>query len=95
MRGTTVPSMPAYSWPRFGALCRAIWVDALLCAACGSLFGMVYGAFGTQVHQEFWRAFQLAALGLFTGGAVGTVVGVVRQISENDETPLRDAGSTR
>lgn len=94
MRGTTIPSMPAYSWPQFGAFCRAIWVDAVLCAACGSLFGMVYGAFGTQVHQEFWRAFQFAGLGLFLGGVIGTAVGMARQVSEKEETPGRDANST-
>jgi hypothetical protein len=66
-------------------------VDALLCGACGGLYGLVYAGIGAGLHGEMWRlvasAGYFALCGTIIGAMLGARNGIVNVYENNAELP--------
>ena len=62
---------------------RVIFADAVLCAVCGALYGIVFGGFGAQARNQLTVSgiFSIAATCGMIGFAIGALIGTVREVS--------------
>ncbi len=64
---------------------RWMAVNALLGAACGGLFGLVFGGFGAALHGEPWKLIWTAGYFAVWGAIAGALVGIGSGISDARE----------
>lgn len=72
---------------------RMTGLDALLGAACGALYGMVFGGFGALVRDDLARIFLIAGICAVAGFAVGAAAGAMRGLFEKSKTRSAAASS--
>ncbi len=65
---------------------RTTGPDALLGAACGALYGMVFGGFGALVRDDVSRILLIAGICALAGFAVGAAAGAMRGLFEKSKT---------
>ena len=69
-------------------LIRVMAIDATFAAACGALYGFVFGGLGAMVNSEPARLVSIAGCFALCGAVAGAVVGVCGAIlCTGDETP--------
>jgi len=61
-------------------------MDGALGAACGALYGFVFGGFGAVNHSETWRIASVALHFTEWGLGIGALVGVVAAFLNHDES---------
>ena len=75
------------------ALIRRAGGDALLGAACGALYGAVFGGFGHLVHGRTWQLFSNAAICALVGLTLAVLASAWQRSRENAGAP--STGSLR
>lgn len=70
-------------------------MDGALGAACGALYGFVFGGFGAVNHSEAWRIASVALHFTEWGLGIGALVGVVAAFLNHDESANTSAESVR
>jgi hypothetical protein len=63
-------------------------LDGALGAACGALYGFVFGGFGALNHSETWRIASVALHFTEWGLGIGALVGVVVAFLNEDESAI-------
>ena len=60
---------------------RVTFADAVLCAVCGALYGMVFGGFGAQVRHDFSGMYAFTGSCATVGFAIGVAIGAFHEVT--------------
>ena len=62
---------------------RVTFADAVLCAVCGALYGIVFGGFGAQARNELTLSgvFSIGGTCAMIGFAIGATVAALKEVS--------------
>lgn len=72
---------------------RTMTVDATLGAACGGLYGWVFGGFGAVLHGDLWRVVSTAGYFALCGTVAGALVGACSAIFDSNENTSKPTDS--